>query len=339
MSKKRKKSQSTASPLQRRLLLFWLPFIVMFFGMAWFSQLRYNGDKEARVALTRLNDWRSQAGVQPLAQEDMLQEAARNHALYLSKDAHGHDEPNRSNPYFTGETAQERATKVGYSAPVAENLTISNWARSGRAGVDGLMTALYHRLALLNPNHDEAGAAWVRGKHQALVIEQGSRVERELCEQPRQHSQARYVLTTLCMNQKVEIQLNQLPEQYVGAVKFPIGSYIEPVYDGKEKPNPMPQYKETGNPISIAFYGQQQPIEMVAFELFAPQGQIMPTEILTAKNDPNGVLLPTEFALFPVKPLDFNTEYRVQFRYRQNGQEKQEHWTFRTREKRNWLEF
>lgn len=339
MAKKYKKSSSHTSPLQRRLMLFWLPLIAVCFGMAWFSQFRYSGDKEAKAALARLNDWRRQADVQPLVQYDVLQEAAHNHARYLSKDAHGHDESNRGNPYFTGETAQDRATHVGYSAAVAENLTISNWARSGRSGVDGLMTALYHRLALLNPNHNEAGAAWVRGKHQALVIEQGSSLSRELCERPRQQSQARYVLTTLCMGKQVKIELKQLPEEFVGAVKFPIGSYIEPTYDGKEQPNPMPQYKETGNPISIAFYGQNQPIEMTAFEVFSPQGQIMQTEILTAKNDPNSVLLPTEFALFPVKPLEFNTEYRVEFRYRQAGEDKQETWTFKTREKRGWLEF
>lgn len=329
----------TASPLQRRLVLFWLPMITIMLGIAYWSQARYNPEQEAKSGLQRLNQWRNQAGLSPLQTSAALQTAARKHALYLTKDAHGHDEINRSNPYFTGESPQDRATAAGYSAPIAENLTIGNFARSGRRSVDGLMTALYHRLSMLNPNHDEAGAAWARGRNTAFVIKQGSRYDRELCEQSPSKNSARYVLTTYCNGQKTELGLNQLPPNYIGAVKFPIGRNIEPEYDGNEQPNPMPNYGATGNPISIAFFGEKDDIQLISFKLFSPSGEIRETHTLTASNDPNQQLTPTEFALFPLKKLDFDTQYRAEFRYRQNNQDKTETWEFTTRKKRHFLEF
>lgn len=328
-----------ATPLVRRLVLFWLPMLALILGMAYFSQAQYNPEKEAQSGLQRLNHWRVQAGLTPLQHSPLLQTAARKHALYLTKDAHGHDEINRSNPYFTGENPQNRATAAGYSAPIAENLTIGNFARSGRASVDGLMTALYHRLSMLNPNHDEAGAAWARGRHTSFVIKQGSRYDRELCDRTPSQNGARYILTTYCRGQKIELGLREPPPNYVGAVKFPIGQNIEPVYDGNEQPNPMPKHGATGNPISIAFFGEKDDIQLISFKLFSPTGEVQPTHVLTASNDPNQQLLKTEFALFPLEKLDFETQYRVAFHYRQNNQEKLETWVFTTRKKRYFFEF
>ena len=191
------KKSRPQSPLIRRLLYFWLPLAALLLGMGYFSQARYNPAKEAKAGLDRLNYWRTQAGLQPLAPNPQLQKAAQNHAQYLSRHPEGHDETHRSNPSYTGADPQARAVAAGYSAGVAENLTISNFARSGRTSTDSLMTALYHRLALLTPTHNEAGAAWVRGKYNAFVVEQGSSHERELCAQANQLAQnrGRYLLS------------------------------------------------------------------------------------------------------------------------------------------------
>ena len=55
------------SPLIRRLLYFWLPLAALLLGMGYFSQARYNPAQEAKAGLDRLNYWRTQAGLQPLA--------------------------------------------------------------------------------------------------------------------------------------------------------------------------------------------------------------------------------------------------------------------------------
>ena len=121
-------------------------------------------------------------------------------------------------------------------------------------------------------------------------------------------------------------------------VKFPMGSQIEPEYDGSEVPNPMPGHKKTGNPVSVAIYGLVGDVRLVSFKLFAPDGEVKDTHILTHQNDPNHLLGKHEFALFTLKPLAFDTEYRAEFRYQADGGEKKEVWTFRTRKKRHWFE-
>lgn len=328
-----------ASPLVRRLVLFWLPIFAIFGGIAYFSQMSFNPEKEAKAGLDRLNTWRRQAGLQTLTTQPELKKAAQKHAQYLTKDPDGHDERNRSNPHFSGSTPQERATAAGYAAPIAENLTIANFARSGRRSVDGLMTALYHRLSLLTPEHDEAGTAWARGKYNAFVVKQGSSHDRELCQNMPPLDGKRYVLTTQCGGKEVKIGVNEPPHQHAEAVKFPIGANIEPSYDGKEQPNPMPNHGKTGNPISIALHGKADDVAMVSFKLFAPDGEIRQTQILTAQNDPNKLLSKTEFALFPIEVLEFDKTYRVEFVYRENGQNHTETWQFKTRKKRYFWEF
>ena len=62
-------------------------------------------------------------------------------------------------------------------------------------------------------------------------------------------------------------------------------------------------------------------------------------KILTASNDINRLLAETEFALFPMKSLEFDKDYRVEFAYRQNNQDKIEKWQFHTRKKKNIFEF
>ncbi|WP_038321672.1 CAP domain-containing protein [Kingella kingae] len=330
---------NTQSPTIRRLLMFWLPLLMLILVAGYASQLRYNPTREAKNGLDRLNYWRKQAGVQPLTQQSSLHKAAQNHARYLTQDAHGHDERNRDNPHFTGVELGERTTAAGYTAPASENLTVGRLARSGTRSVDGLMTALYHRLSLLNPTQDEAGAAWTRGAYQAFVVVQGRSSYRDLCENGSRQPTPGVVLTLSCNNQPSKIYLgNRDLPSYKMAIKFPMGNQVEPVYDGSEIPNPMPQYKQTGNPISIVLH-QHNHVVMKSFQLFAPDGEVQKTHILTASNDPNHLLEDNEFALFPIEPLAFDTKYRVKFAYRYENQDKVEEWMFKTHPKRHWLEF
>lgn len=325
---------SQHSPMMQRIIKFWLPLAAAMSGLAWFSQWHFNPGKEAKAGLERLNRWRAQAGLEELRPFPALEKAAANHAAYLGKDAHGHSETNRRNPHYTGADPQARATAAGYPAPVVENLTIGNFARSGVRSTDSLMTALYHRLALLDPDHDEAGVAWGRGSHSTFVIVQGSSRDRELCAQAGSAAVKRYILTMQCNGQTAEIPLDAAPRRYIGAVKYPVGGNIEPAYDGKEVPNPMPGKKAVGNPVSIAFYGQQAPVEMRAFTLRSNEGEIRNPVILTAANDPNHLMRQNEFALFAPAPLAYDTEYTAEFRYAQGGKEQAERWTFRTRKRR-----
>ena len=78
---------------------------------------------------------------------------------------------------------------------------------------------------------------------------------------------------------------------------------------------------------------------MISFKLFQDNQPINDVKILTASNDINRLLAETEFALFPMKSLEFDKDYRVEFAYRQNNQDKIEKWQFHTRKKRIFLNF
>jgi hypothetical protein len=115
------------------------------------------------TAFDYLNTLRKQAGMTPLAGDRELDRAALNHAAYLAKNLRGdvsrmdsaHDEsPLRDG--FTGRTPQERVLAAGYPHDhVKENVAIGH-ATPAQA-IDGLMAAIYHRLAFLDFRVDQVG--------------------------------------------------------------------------------------------------------------------------------------------------------------------------------------
>lgn len=289
---------------------------------------------EARQSLERLNQIRRQSGVSGLAYSSKLAQSAQSHADYLSLDPQdAHEEYNPANPYFSGETLGERTEKAGYDADSAENLITTNYPISGSEAAEELMTALYHRLSLLNPAYDEAGAGWARRGHTAVVFNQGSSREREQCARI-DEAQARSAAHPQNEDHCDGTPAPALPEY----VPYPVGGGIEPAYAGDETPNPMPGYAATGNPVSIAFYGGGD-IEAVSFKLFAGAQEVRPAHLMYHANDPNALMDANEFALFPLEPLRHDTDYRAEFRYRRDGGAIQTaSWQFRTRAKRSWLE-
>lgn len=81
----------------------------------------------------------------------------------------------------------------------------------------------------------------------------------------------------------------------------------------------MPHYEMTGNPVSIAFSEQSPPVKMRSFKLYQDTKEIKDVKILDKDNDPNRLLTERQFALFPLQPLEYDTDYRAVFKYRQNG--------------------
>ncbi|WP_241158672.1 CAP domain-containing protein [Neisseria yangbaofengii] len=102
-----------------------------------------------------------------MAHSVILEQPARNHALYLTENPEdGHDEHNRTSRYFTGNKPSERAKRVGYIYDgVHENVsTSSRFQDTDRTAefavhqqLDGLMTAIYHRFFLLEQSINGAG--------------------------------------------------------------------------------------------------------------------------------------------------------------------------------------
>ena len=114
-------------------------------------------------ALEYLNSLRKEAGMTLLSHDRELTRAAQNHAGYLAQNLQGdisrmssaHDEsPGREG--YTGRTPQERAFAAGYPhKQVKENVAIGHVTPV--QSIDGLMAAIYHRLAFLDFTMDQVG--------------------------------------------------------------------------------------------------------------------------------------------------------------------------------------
>ncbi|MDX1346297.1 MAG: CAP domain-containing protein, partial [Sedimenticolaceae bacterium] len=114
-------------------------------------------------AIEYLNSLRKEAGMTALRNDRELARSAQNHADYLvlhlqgdvSRMSSAHDEsPGREG--YTGRTPQERAVAAGYPhKQVKENVAIGH--ATPVEAIDGLMAAIYHRLAFLDFSIDQVG--------------------------------------------------------------------------------------------------------------------------------------------------------------------------------------
>lgn len=115
--------------------------------------------------LARVNALRAIAGMSALSPSEPLDQAARNHALYLAEFDAQIVRPRQSAhqetpgyPGFTGKTPQERAAYTGYANKhVLENVSEGNPDLND--SLTGLMSGIYHRFAFLDFLVDEIGSA------------------------------------------------------------------------------------------------------------------------------------------------------------------------------------
>ena len=102
-----------------------------------------------------VNQLRGSAGMIPLTRNEQLENAAKNHALYITAtNMVGHDEQINL-PNFTGESAADGANHTGFlSRTIAEGVATE---QSDTAAIDGLFSAIYHRFTLLSAEYDVIG--------------------------------------------------------------------------------------------------------------------------------------------------------------------------------------
>lgn len=289
-----------------------------------------------------LNFLRETAGLQPLTHSATLEQSARNHALYLTENPdEGHDEHNRASRYFTGNRPSERTKRVGYLYDgVHENVsTSSRFQDADRAAefavhqqLDGLMTAIYHRFSLLEQSINEAGVAYESGRnHNALVVNQGHKGFNRLCGLGRLKAEPnRHYYKQSCHNGAVVYADEVQNRRELLYTVYPMGHFAMPDFQG-ERPDPMPGHEFTGNPVSIAFSEQAGRVEMRSFKLYQGEQEITHKRVLTQHNDPNWQFSARQFALFPVRPLKYDTLYRAVFEFERKGNLERAEWTFRTK--------
>jgi hypothetical protein len=184
-------------------------------------------DAALAAAFERINGVRRAAGLRAFTWSAQLARAAQAHAKYLAQqiprpgepiELDAHSEDPRA-PGFTGKTPADRAVAAGYPhRRVDENLSLGR--ASPAAAVDGLMTAIYHRLSLLDGTMDELGIA---RSGTIYVLLDGRSDYRALCNGGL--PAARYQPPAHCLDRRV-------PARYLEALcgPLPAAARYEPPY-------------------------------------------------------------------------------------------------------------
>ncbi len=299
---------------------------------------------EAQQAFNYLNQIRKQAGMIPFTYNSSLQEAAQNHSYYLHTNRVGGHGERSGRRGYTGRSHVDRIVRTGYlSRQTGENVSYHSHPTSAQKSVDGLMSAIYHRLAFLSFEYDEAGAgASVSPEYSAYTYNFGSTAKVEMCNgapftRPGPYTYSvcpdtRFRVAPDAVQKADSIIQNKNPDHVIWPAKNAIG--IPPGFY-EEDPDPVPYYDVTGYPVSIQFnpatYFLARPV-ITRFEIFRQRDNRKEEEtmFLSTSNDRNEKIQWNEFVLFPLQRLDWNTVYRVELVYEIAGLPKQMSWKFRT---------
>lgn len=257
-----------------------------------------------------INASREQAGLGPVSFDPMLDTAAEAHAAYLARHRVNSHYQSSGRKGFTGRGPGDRVLAAGYPnrsvIEVVSPYASGSEAASVRRSLDDLFAGPYHRLLLLDWTRDELGAACRDQRQMAYVYLLGSRnIVRENPAQP-------------------------------AVVVWPPddAEEVPPVFFAEE-PDPLPDHRFSGYPVSVSFNPAhfRKPPDQVTLRLVEVEtGRILPIIVQREKdNDPHGLLTDHQFVLFPRDRLGWGQDYRVELRYHADGWRRHE-WSFRTRE-------
>ncbi len=295
-----------------------------------------------------VNLLRQSAGLSLLSANEQLESAADNHARYLlTNNAQGHIQTLGLDG-FSGITPADRANSAGYlSRDVAEGIAEQD---SIQSAIDGLFSAIYHRLTLLNFEYDEIGISYVPSlssstttSNGVLVHNMANSFKNNLCGGQSFTGNGNYYTST-CLENSFRINAeiydnvaatNQQKNPTIITWPASNGIDISPVFF-EETPDPLPDYGVSGYPVSVQFNPSQvQTVTLNSFMLFDNSGaEISPTRLLGTHSNinPGDLLSPLEFALFPLERLDWNSTYRAEVNYTINGESAaSKSWQFTTR--------
>ena len=298
-------------------------------------------------AVAYLNEYRRGSGLSALKPNQILSQAAKNHAEYSAQNEYmGHDEA-AGRAKFSGATPADRALAVGYkSTLVLENIAYKS---DFKEAVDGLFSAIYHRFAFLNLSVDEVGYALAsKDKFNAFVFEMGNSRLSAFCARGTSDTGVGRFYTNVCADKNLKIKDAKF-DNFTGSmksyVKFPDATAVMPYFSG-EIPDPFPECKITANPVSIEFNANASEVKFKDFEIFQDGRKIQNLHVITSANDINSKFSSKQFAAFSREVFDFGAQYEAVFSYEQAGarnqsaqnagaQVKQIKWSFKTKTPQN----
>jgi len=320
--------------LLRTIVLFLLTFSILF-------------AKQNQTALDTLNSIRQNVGLVQFKSNKKLDKAAKSHADYLVRQQkNGHYEKKGWRGY-TGRTPSDRVVKAGYpTRDVMENVTVNT--ETAHESIDVLFAAIYHRFVFLNFDKDEIGIGRSISKRKkrsvvsSFVYDIGPSKISALCNGYYVKKNGYFYMNNLCKNSLIDVPqylfletLNETRLKNSSVVLFPPpgATDVLPVFY-TENPHPLPGSKVSGYPVSVqfnpAFYKK---VKLKKFRLFDAEGkEIKKCKILTQRNDKNHRFKKLQFALMPLKRLEYGVSYQVEFEALADGKRVKRSWKFTTKE-------
>lgn len=298
---------------------------------------------EKYTAQTHLNEIREAMGMNALLENTLLNTAAQAHADYLvHNNEHSHDEI-EGNPLFTGKRPIARALYANYpSRVVSENLSTQNL--DGLDSIDSLFAAIYHRFAFLNPKIDEFGLGVsqdaTKEEANAFVYLMANSNIRELCQNASYVRSGKYY-DRLCKKEGHHIGEKAFQEaKNLNTANNP--EIIIYPYDGQKEvppafyaeiPDPLPDYDVSGFPVSISFNPYFfKKVQLKSFRLYDDKDILIEgVRLMDSHNDPHSYFRKHQYALFPLKRLNYNSKYRAEVSYRVGEEETSLSWSFTTK--------
>jgi len=241
---------------------------------------------------------------------------------------------------FVGEKPWHRAFKFGYlSKQVSEN--ISTHHHNAKDSVNSLFSAIYHRFGFLSTTINEIGIGIYQDEFDsdksAFVYDMGNSDLNSLCKGQSFTGTGKYVLG--CSDDTLRIREKDFSQAITYAkqtnpdiIVYPYNNQrdVPPVfYD--ESPDPLPSLDVSGFPISVEFNDFfHKNITVLSFSLYDNEGKPIKVKPMDKESDINQRFTANQFAIFPLKRLEYNAKYHAEIVYRDKNEIKKKSWSFYT---------
>ncbi len=296
---------------------------------------------EKQIAYQYLNQIREAAGMNPFKKNENLQNSAHNHARYLSINrviGHFQDE---GYPEYTGSKPDDRAIFAGYETrSVTENTSFGQ--KNSFESIEGLMSAIYHRFGFLDFSKDEVGISLVKaGNGFNFVYNMGNERQNHFCRYAIYTKEGSYYKDACRQQNKVDVEkFDKLEQETLKSnpsviiwppdrAKHVLNAFYE------EIPDPLPGLSVSGYPVSIQFNPFYfKLVKLLSFKLFRTDDNriVEPVHLMHKRNDPNHKLTEFQFALFPLKRLEWGKKYRAEAVFETDNGKQNKIWTFTAKE-------
>jgi uncharacterized protein YkwD len=260
----------------------------------------------ATDGLNWINFRRSQAGIEQLSRNSLIDQAAVGHSNYQKSNNLVTHVQTAGNPGFTGAALSDRLAQAGYvfnlNASRAYGEVIS--ATSNKSGVymaEELITAIYHRFVMFEPMFKELGSG-------SATTSNGYT----------------YFTTDFAAN-------NGFGTGISGIIVWPYSGQtsVTPNFlSDYESPDPVPDLNEVGYPVSV-HANINATLTVQTFTIQPRGGSVLNVKLLAHATDAETPV--SAAAIVPLAPLKAATVYDVAFAGAVNGVAVTRNWSFTTK--------